>query len=132
MKTAQFNAYCPYEIGDKIKVLHVEPLNPVRAFAVHEEVHTITDIMCVHYLRGGNVEFRLELDNSGVYRPIADMPAAANHGQIIQRTDNEQAQPEKGQAAPAAAEVGPTKPVPTSTVNGLPPDFVKFIKACFG
>lgn len=131
MKTAQFNTYCPYEIGDKIKVLHVEPLNPVRAFAVHEEVHTITDIMCVHYLRGGNVEFRLELDNSGVYRPIADMPAAENHGQIIQRTATEQNQPTEEAKKEERPAGGPTMIV-GDEVGQLPPDFVKFIKTRFG
>ena len=41
MITAQFNAYCPLEIGDKIR-------------DTAGEVHTITDIACVHYVRTGN------------------------------------------------------------------------------
>lgn len=57
MVTEQFNAYCPFEIGDKIK-------------DTAREVHTITDIACIHYVRTGKVEFRLELDHSGQYAPI--------------------------------------------------------------
>ena len=53
MKLAAFNATCPFEIGDKIKSRRrVKPgeaetfrLDPA---AVVEEVHTITDIVCVH------------------------------------------------------------------------------------
>ena len=57
MITAQFNAYCPLEIGDKIR-------------DTAGEVHTITDIACVHYVRTGKIEFRFELDRSGQYAPI--------------------------------------------------------------
>lgn len=57
MKVTQFNAYCPLEIGDKIKDT---------AGAVHE----VTDIACVHYVRAGKVEFRFELDRSGQYFPL--------------------------------------------------------------
>lgn len=45
MKYAEFKAVCPYEIGDKIKIVQEE----------REEVHTITDIVCMHYLKTGAV-----------------------------------------------------------------------------
>jgi len=57
MKLAQFNAYCPFEIGDKIR-------------DITGRVHEITDIACVHYVHNGMVEFRFELDKSGKYAPI--------------------------------------------------------------
>lgn len=57
MITAQFNAFCPFEIGDRIR-------------DTTGRVHEITDIACVHYVRTGKVEFRFELDHSGKYAPI--------------------------------------------------------------
>jgi len=42
MQLTQFNAYCPFEVGDRIR-------------DTAGRVHTITDIACVHYVRGGNV-----------------------------------------------------------------------------
>lgn len=53
MITAQFNAFCPFEIGDKL-------LDQSSG-----RVHTITDIMCVHRVKTGTVKFRYELNNSG-------------------------------------------------------------------
>ena len=57
MIKAQFSAFCPLEIGDKIR-------------DTTGKLHTITDIACVHYVRTGKVEFRFELDRSGQYAPI--------------------------------------------------------------
>lgn len=70
MKLAAFNATCPFEIGDKIKSRRrVKPgeaetfrLDPA---AVVEEVHTITDIVCVHSVKNGTVTFLYELDGRG-------------------------------------------------------------------
>lgn len=132
MQLTQFNAYCPFEVGDRIR-------------DTAGRVHTITDIACVHYVRGGNVEFRFELDNSGYYAPITA-----------------QDPPAKEQAGTLAEQIGPTKPFPTSTFPGpirkkkpqapprsehdgkrvrilicdessqLPPEFKEFIKKRFG
>ena len=80
MKYAEFKAVCPYEIGDKIKVIQEE----------REEVHTITDIVCMHYLKTGAVQFLFELDNSGKLVHIAATPrpeqreAATQSGEIRQ------------------------------------------------
>ena len=52
MKLAQFNAYCPFEIGDRVQ-------------DTSGRVHEITDIAAIHYVRTGKVEFRFELDHSG-------------------------------------------------------------------
>lgn len=71
MITAQFNAYCPLEIGDKIR-------------DTAGEVHTITDIACVHYVRTGKVEFRFELDRSGQYAPIEVKDAPEVRFRLIQ------------------------------------------------
>jgi hypothetical protein len=54
MQFSAFSAFCPYEIGDKIKDLN-------------DNLHTITDIASVHYLKKQNVEFRYELDNNARY-----------------------------------------------------------------
>lgn len=54
MVTAQFNAFCPFEIGDKVQ-------------DITGRFRTITDIACIHYVRTGKVEFRFELDHSGRY-----------------------------------------------------------------
>lgn len=62
MKYAEFKAVCPYEIGDKIKVIQEERGG---------EIHTITDIVCMHYLKTGAVQFLFELDNSGKLVSIA-------------------------------------------------------------
>lgn len=57
MVKAQFNAFCPFEIGDKIR-------------DTTGGIYEITDIACVHYVRTGKVEFRFELNHSGKYAPI--------------------------------------------------------------
>ncbi len=59
MQYAAFNAYCPFEIGDKV-VLNNGKID----IAKH---HTITDIMMIFKQRSGDVCFRYELDNSGKY-----------------------------------------------------------------
>ena len=116
MKTAIFNAVCPFEIGDKIRVTNIIGTgSPLAGLELREEVRTITDIACIHYLRSGNVEFRYELDHSGYYAPIG-----------------EQDPPAKERPASAAAEGGQTEPVQTATTNGLPPKFERFIKKRFG
>jgi hypothetical protein len=57
MKFAAFNAYCPYEIGDKVR-------------DINGAVLIITDIASVHYIKDGTVEFLYEFDNSGKYQKI--------------------------------------------------------------
>ena len=47
MQLTRFNAYCPLEVGDRI-------------LDTAGQVHTITDIACIHYVRGGNVELRAD------------------------------------------------------------------------
>lgn len=58
MMKAQFNAFCPFEIGDKVR-------------DTAGRVHEITDIAAIHYVRTGKVEFRYELDHSGTFVYIA-------------------------------------------------------------
>lgn len=70
MVKAQFNAFCPLEIGDEIK-------------DTAGRVHTITDIACIHYVRAGKVEFRFELDGTGYYAPI-DIQEAPQKVRVIQ------------------------------------------------
>ena len=55
MKFVAFNAKCPLEIGDKVRIKD------------SNQEYTITDICCVHYVKSCQVEFRFELDNSGQY-----------------------------------------------------------------
>ena len=51
MQLVEFNAQCPFELGDKIPD--------------GDKMRTITDIVCLHYLKNPRVEFMYELDNSG-------------------------------------------------------------------
>lgn len=69
MKMAAFNAVCPYEIGDKVKVLKQVQVTPLaKGYVI--EIATITDIACTHYIKAGKIEFKYELDNSGEYIPL--------------------------------------------------------------
>lgn len=69
MKMAAFNAVCPYEIGDKVKVLKQVQVTPfAKSYMV--DTATITDIACTHYIKAGKIEFSYELDNSGEYIPL--------------------------------------------------------------
>ena len=101
MKYAEFKAVCPYEIGDKIKVIQEE----------REEVHTITDIVCMHYLKTGAVQFLFELDNSGKLVHIAATP-----------------RPEQREAA---TQSGGVMLIAGNESGPLPPEFVDFIKRRF-
>lgn len=78
MKMAIFNARCPFEIGDKV----------IDGGTGRKK--TITDIVCMHYVRSGRVEFLFELDNSGNLvkilseeRPEAGSPV--EHNRRLQR-----------------------------------------------
>lgn len=59
MNVAAFNAVCPFEIGDKV-IFNSGDINV-------KDIHTITDIMTVHKLKSGTVEFLYELDNDRRY-----------------------------------------------------------------
>ena len=77
MKMAAFNAVCPYEIGDKIKVAipaQAEKAADGQLFSVG--VATITDIACTHYIKSGKIIFTYELNNSGQYAPLLDVKDA--------------------------------------------------------
>lgn len=78
MKMAIFNARCPFEIGDRVM------------YRGTGKTKTITDIVCMHYVRSGRVEFLFELDNSGDFIKIAseERPAAGSpvkHNRRLQR-----------------------------------------------
>lgn len=51
MQFAKFEERCPFELGDKIPD--------------GDKMRTITDIVCLHYMKDQRVEFMYELDNSG-------------------------------------------------------------------
>jgi hypothetical protein len=59
MKFAAYQAFCKFEIGDKVQ-------------STEGKIMTITDIVCIHYIRNGKVEFRFEFDNNGKYVLIQD------------------------------------------------------------
>lgn len=104
MKIAAFRAMCPYEIGDKIRTRQNG----------REEVHTITDIICTHYLKSNIVEFLFELDGSGKIVHFNLPPAFA---------DQTNDPPAAAQEAEVVSEDHP---------DPLPPGFVDFIKGRFG
>lgn len=70
MTTIKISACCPYEIGDKI-VTEREIHPPELAFKFPAAVHTITDIVCQHSVKTGEILFLYELDNSGKLVVIA-------------------------------------------------------------
>ena len=70
MKYAEFNAVCPFEIGDKIGMRKNACAVGGRTLDVIVE-RAITDIVCMHYLKTGAVQFLFELDNSGKLVSIA-------------------------------------------------------------
>ena len=77
MVQAMFTARCPFEIGDKIKNRRRVSPGEAECFnldpaAVVEEVHTITDIVCMHSVKSGTVEFLYELDGHGPLVRLAD------------------------------------------------------------
>ena len=63
MKMRAFNATCPFEIGDKIRDVATGAQS------------TITDIVCVHYIKNGQINFLFELDNSGHFVILVKQPA---------------------------------------------------------
>lgn len=74
MQMTAFNAVCPYEIGDRIKVaipIPAEEAADGKMFSVG--VATITDIACTHYVKKGTIIFTYELDNSGHYAQLMDI-----------------------------------------------------------
>ena len=77
MVQSAFVARCPYEIGDTIKKRRRVSLAEAERFkldpaALVEEVNTITDIVCVHSLKKGTVEFLYELDGHGPLVRLTD------------------------------------------------------------
>lgn len=70
MKLAAFNATCPFEIGDKIKIRREIRGELAKRFhlipaTVVEEAHTITDIVCQYSTQTGEAVFLYELDGRG-------------------------------------------------------------------
>lgn len=61
MKMRAFNATCPFEIGDKI------------SDAATGAQRTITDIVCVHYIKNGQIDFLFELDGNGRFVSLAKL-----------------------------------------------------------
>jgi len=70
MKISAFNATCPFEIGDKVRVSVQVAIHQGVLPQKVEMVRTITDIACVHYTRNGTIEFLYEFDNSTRYEKI--------------------------------------------------------------
>lgn len=76
MKTAEFKAVCPVEIGDKVILIDGSrmeagsiPQGRLFVFGGPKE-HIITDIAAVHYVKSGTVQFMYELDGNGKYTHI--------------------------------------------------------------
>lgn len=119
MKFTAFNATCPFEIGDKIKTrklvredmaarAHLSPATVV------EEVHTITDIVCMNYVRSGKTEFLYELDDSGKLVRL-EMPPRPEEREW-QAADRENGKKSCGEGESGCL---------------LPPEFVAYIKRRF-
>lgn len=82
MVITQFKARCPFEIGDEIKSRRATPVHhttdaeghPLPGYYVDiiEETHIITDIVCMHSVKSGTVEFLYELDGHGPLVRLTD------------------------------------------------------------
>jgi hypothetical protein len=57
VQLSSFNAFCPFELGDKVR-------------GISGTEHTITDIASIHSLKKQTVEFVYEFDNCGQYRGL--------------------------------------------------------------
>ena len=68
MEILKINSYCPFEIGDKVKV--GGETGKIRTAV-------ITDIICIHSAKTRTSDFLLELDNSGKFtKPVPDTDLA--------------------------------------------------------
>lgn len=74
MESKFFKAFCPFEIGDQIKTRHIM-VGKNGLMKGEEQLQTITDIACVHYLRNEKVAFFYELDGSGKFTELIDEDA---------------------------------------------------------
>lgn len=82
MVITQFKARCPFEIGDEIRSRRPSPVHCVTNAEGHplpgyfvdiiEETHIITDIVCMHSVKTGTVEFLYELDGHGPLVRLTD------------------------------------------------------------
>jgi hypothetical protein len=70
MQFSAFSAFCPFEIGDKVR-------------DISGNVLEITDIASVHYLKKQTVEFMYEFNNSGQYKTIEFIQEVRNPGQYV-------------------------------------------------
>lgn len=81
MQMAAFKAVCPLELGDTVAIMKPKEKNGNKqAFYLPEnaniiiagsaELHKVSDILTMHYLRNKEVQFLYELDNSGHYEPL--------------------------------------------------------------
>lgn len=71
MESRFFEAFCPFEIGDQIRTQHVT-VGEKGLTKGEEQVQTITDIACVHYVRTEKVKFFYELDGNGKFIDLID------------------------------------------------------------
>lgn len=85
MKMAAFKMVCPLEIGDKVAVRITEsgikeavylPDKSVTVLCGEFEIHIITDIVTLHFLKDGKVSFVYELDGSKKYESLKVAKAA--------------------------------------------------------
>lgn len=82
MVITQFKARCPFEIGDEIRSRRPSPVHRITDAEGHplpgyyvdiiEETHIITDIVCMHSVKSGTVEFLYELDGHGPLVRLTD------------------------------------------------------------
>ena len=81
MKKVAFKAICPLELGDTVAVKAPETAEePREAYYLSNghiatlsgtvEIHNITDIVTLHFLKTNDISFMYELDGSGRYEPL--------------------------------------------------------------
>ena len=80
MKAAVFKTVCPLEIGDAVAIKATRDREAKEALYLPEgctvittaavELHKVTDIATLHYLKKGETQFLYELDDCGKYEPL--------------------------------------------------------------
>ncbi|MBP3577482.1 MAG: hypothetical protein J6K15_05155 [Lachnospiraceae bacterium] len=95
MVKAAFKAVCPLEIGDAVAMVPGDtenimylPHGAAVIVAGPVEMHTVTDIAAVHYLKNGAVQFQYELDNNGKYRPYTVKMPVMQYAEAIKKRDD--------------------------------------------
>lgn len=94
MKVELFQAVCPLEIGDMVAITQEEketlmylPKGTTVIASGSVELHTVTDIATLHYLKSSETNFLYELDGSRKYRAYKVKVPIAEYAEELKKKD---------------------------------------------